>query len=165
MNSSTASACFLVTPGNHLMNSSIVAPSSRFSKSARTGTRVFVNTGTTFRPKRALRTLASSREQILHHHLGQSQLATLGHGKFHSLANGDHEGDHLVATSLLSQSSRPSPKSAIHTNRARSSLPWAVSGQRSTGKKLTGIESGSRRAGAQAAKASAPGSTAFGRSS
>ena len=59
----------------------------------------------------------------------------------------------MVATSLLSQISRPSPKSAIHTNRARSSLPWAVSGQRSTGKKLTGIESGSRRAAAQAAKA------------
>lgn len=79
--------------------------------------------------------------------------------------DGDHEVDHVVATSLLSQSSRPSPKSAIHTNRARSSLPWAVSGQRSTRKKLTGTESGSRRAAAQAAKASAPGSTALGRSS
>ena len=73
--------------------------------------------------------------------------------------------DQVVATSRLSQSSRPSPKSAIHTNRARSSLPWAVSGQRSTRKKLTGTESGSRRAAAQAAKASAPGSAAFGRSS
>jgi hypothetical protein len=33
----------------------------------------------------------------LDHHLGQGQLATLGHGGFHSLADGDHEADHVVA--------------------------------------------------------------------
>ena len=43
-NSSTASTCFRVTPGNHSTNSSMVAPSSRFSKSARTGTRVLAKT-------------------------------------------------------------------------------------------------------------------------
>ncbi len=38
--SRTASTWSLVTPGNHSTNSSTVAPSSRFSKSALTGTRV-----------------------------------------------------------------------------------------------------------------------------
>lgn len=121
--------------------------------------------GTTLRLERSMRSPAPSGKPVLHHHLGQGQLAALRHGGFHGLANGDHQADRVVATNLLPQSSRPSPKSAIHTNRARSSLPWAVSGQRLTRKKLTGTESGSRRAAAQAAKASAPGSTAPGRSS
>ena len=37
------------------------------------------------------------REPVLHDHLGQGQLATLGHGGFHSLADGDHEAEHVVA--------------------------------------------------------------------
>ena len=45
-----------------------------------------------------MRPTASSREPILHHHLGQSQLATLGHGGFRCLADGDHEADHVFAT-------------------------------------------------------------------
>jgi hypothetical protein len=44
VNSSTASTCSRLTPGNHWMKSSTVAPSSRFSKSAFTGTRVPRNT-------------------------------------------------------------------------------------------------------------------------
>jgi len=42
--SSTASTCSRLTPGNQARKSFSVAPSSRFSKSARTGTRVFLNT-------------------------------------------------------------------------------------------------------------------------
>src|SRR5882672_1404348 len=42
--SSTASTCWRVTPGNQRKKSSIQAPSSRFSKSALTGTRVSRNT-------------------------------------------------------------------------------------------------------------------------
>jgi hypothetical protein len=40
----TAKACSRVTPGNHSRNWSTVAPPSRFSKSACTGTRVPLNT-------------------------------------------------------------------------------------------------------------------------
>lgn len=40
---STASTCARVTPGNHSKNSSMVAPASRFSNSACTGTRVPLN--------------------------------------------------------------------------------------------------------------------------
>ena len=54
--------------------------------------------GTTFRLRRPMRPTASSREPILHHHLGQSQLATLGHGGFRCLADGNHEADHVFAT-------------------------------------------------------------------
>lgn len=43
-NSNTASSCCLLTPGNHSRKSSTVAPSSRFSKRARTGMRVPRNT-------------------------------------------------------------------------------------------------------------------------
>ncbi len=39
----TASTCSRLTPGNHSRNSSIVAPPSMFSNSARTGTRVPLN--------------------------------------------------------------------------------------------------------------------------
>src|SRR5258706_14573961 len=42
--SRTVSTWALVTPGNHSRKSSTVAPSARFSKSARTGTRVPRNT-------------------------------------------------------------------------------------------------------------------------
>src|ERR1035437_10786079 len=42
--SSTASTCSRVTPGNQVRNSFTVAPSSRFSNRARTGTRVALNT-------------------------------------------------------------------------------------------------------------------------
>src|SRR5262249_15437328 len=42
--SSTASTCWRVTPGNQSKKSSMHAPSSRFSKSAFTGTRVPRNT-------------------------------------------------------------------------------------------------------------------------
>lgn len=58
-NSSTASTCFRVTPGNHSTNSSMVAPSSRFSKSARTGTRVLAKT-------QAPLSLAGSRSTAVH---------------------------------------------------------------------------------------------------
>ena len=40
----TVKACSRVTPGNHSRNYSTVAPPSRFSNRARTGTRVPVNT-------------------------------------------------------------------------------------------------------------------------
>ncbi len=39
---------------------------------------------------------SGSREPILHHNLGQGELAALRHGGFHGLANGDHEADHVV---------------------------------------------------------------------
>jgi hypothetical protein len=39
----TSSTCWRVTPGNHSRKSSILAPPSRFSNSARTGTRVPLN--------------------------------------------------------------------------------------------------------------------------
>jgi hypothetical protein len=42
--SRTASTCSRLTPGNQSRNSSTVAPASRFSKSAFTGTRVPLNT-------------------------------------------------------------------------------------------------------------------------
>src|SRR5436190_16967557 len=42
--SRTASACSLVTPGNHARKSETVAPPSRFSKRATTGTRVPLKT-------------------------------------------------------------------------------------------------------------------------
>ena len=53
--------------------------------------------GTTFRLKRPMRSTAPSGEPVLHHHLGQGQLAALRHGGFHCLADGDHEADHVVA--------------------------------------------------------------------
>ena len=53
--------------------------------------------GTTFRRKRRMRSTAPSGEPVLYPHLGQGQLAALRHGGVHSLADGDHEADHVVA--------------------------------------------------------------------
>src|SRR5216117_1956623 len=55
----TVKACSRVTPGNHSRNWSTVAPPSRFSKSACTGTRVPLNT-------KALLTLPGTRSTAAH---------------------------------------------------------------------------------------------------